>query len=401
MKIVLVHNSYQQGGGEDIVVAQERRCLERAGHRVVFYSRSNTEIGDLAPIGKLALAKNTVWSSRTHHEFAGLLSRERPDLVHIHNTFVVISPSIYSACRERGVPVVQTLHNFRLMCPAATFYRSGQICEACAEKGLWPAVHHGCYRGSHTASATVALMLATHRILGTWNDSVETYIALSAFSRAKFIAAGLRQDKIVVKPNFVDPDPGLRTESGRHALFVGRLSEEKGLETLFRAWERLPSQYPLQVVGDGPQRAAMEARMRDGNMSHVAFRGRLSRDETIALIKGAQFLIVPSVCYEGFPMVIAEAMACGTPVICSRLGSMEEIVSDRLTGLQFTPADSADLLRKVEWAFNHPFEMAEMGRAARSEYERRYTAEGNYALLMDIYERTLNRASASVPAASH
>ena len=395
MKIVLVHNSYQQAGGEDVVVAQERRCLERAGHEVVFYSRSNAEIEALAPVQKLILPKDVVWSSRTRREFTNLLIREAPDLVHIHNTFAVISPSIYSACRERGVPVVQTLHNFRWMCPSATFFRDGAICEECSQDGLWRSVCHGCYRGSRPASAAVALMLAAHRLLGTWRDSVDTYVALTSFSRAKFIAAGLTAEKIVVKPNFVDPDPGPRERAGGYALYVGRLSEEKGLSVLLRAWDNLPAHRLLHVVGDGPERLRAEAGMRQRAASNIVFHGSLPRDQTIALVKEASFLVVPSLCYEGFPMVIAEAMACGTPVICSRLGAMAEIVADRVTGLHFSPGNSTDLFDKVEWAWSHPSETWEMGRAARLEYESRYTAANNYSLLMQIYERTLNR---SVPA---
>jgi glycosyltransferase involved in cell wall biosynthesis len=401
MKIVLVHNQYQQGGGEDVVFAQERRNLERAGHKVVAYHRSNWEIGNPSPLGRLALARDTVWSARARRDFARLLDRETPDIVHVHNTFVVISPSIYGACQERGIPVVQTLHNFRLMCPTATFYRDGNICEACAEGGLWNAVRHGCYHGSRTASATVALMLATHRLLGTWRDSINSFIALTAFSRQKFIAAGFSPAKIFVKPNFIDPDPGPRTNVSDYAVFTGRLSPEKGVMTLLRAWERLPARCPLQIVGDGPEGPQLKAFARERNIPGITFRGRLAREETLAVVKGARFVIVPSVYYEGFPMVIAEAMACGVPIVCSRLGAMEEIVVDGVTGLHFSPGDADDLISTVEWAWHHPSETGEMGRAARYEYESRYTADRNYSLLMEIYERTLNRAIGSVPTVSN
>ena len=401
MKILLVHNRYQQGGGEDVVFVQERRNLERAGHEVVAYHRSNWEIDNPSPLARLALAKDTVWSTRTRRDFAQLLDRETPDIVHVHNTFVVISPSIYSACQERGVPVVQTLHNFRLMCPTATFYRDGNICEACAERGLWNAVRHGCYRGSRTASATVALMLATHRLLGTWRNSIDAYIALTGFSRDKFIAAGFSPTKIFVKPNFIDRDPGSRTTVGDYAVFTGRLSAEKGVMTLLRAWERLPVPCALQIVGDGPERPQLKAFAHERSISGIAFRGRLTREETLAVVKGARFVIVPSVYYEGFPMVIVEAMACGVPIVCSRLGAMEEIVAHGVTGLHFSAGDPDDLIRKVEWAWQHPSEMQEMGRAARREYENHYTADRNYSLLMEIYERTLNRAIGQVTAVSN
>lgn len=405
MKIVMVHNSYQEGGGEDVVFAQECANLERAGHTVVRYHRSNSEIANHGARGKLAAAKDTVWSSSTRRSFAALLARETPDLVHVHNTFAVISPSIYAACRERGIPVVQTLHNFRLICPAATFHRAGNVCEACAEKSLWEGIRHACYRESRPATATVALMLTTHRLLGTWKNSVDSYIALTSFARDKFIAAGISPEKLFVKPNFVDPDPGPRTGPGQYAFFAGRLSPEKGVSTLLEAWRHLGRPIPLCIVGDGPDRASLEAFARDRNLRDVRFLGRLSYNETVAAMKGARFIIVPSTWYETFGLVIAEAMACGVPVICSRLGAMQENVADGVNGLHFTPGDPEDLARKVSWAWSHTAEMSEMGRAARREYEARYTADKNYSLLMEIYERTLqqklNRSASSVLAMSN
>jgi glycosyltransferase involved in cell wall biosynthesis len=389
MKIVLVHNCYQQPGGEDVVFEQEKQLLEQAGNEVITYCRSNHEIKRLTALERLTLVKRTIWAADTEREFAQLLARESPDLVHVHNTFLMVSPSIYGACKARGIPVVQTLHNFRLLCPAATFFRDGKLCEECVEQSLWRGVYHGCYRNSRPATASVALMLALHRRWGTWNNLVTCYITLSEFARNKFIAAGLPAEKIVVKPNFVNLDPGEREGPGEYALFIGRLSPEKGLPTLVQAWERLPRCYALHIVGDGPERASLETQARQLGLSAVTFRGRLSRKETIAAVKGARFLIVPSACYENFPMCIAEAFACGTPVICSRLGGMQELVCDGRTGLHFTSGDPADLARKADWALNHAFELSEMGRAARREYETRYTAEKNYSRLMEIYQQTV------------
>ncbi len=398
MKIVVVHNSYQQGGGEDVVFEQERAILERAGHDVIAYHRSNAEIDELGVLYRISLAKNSVWSTRTRREFGALLARECPDIVHVHNTFVMISPSIYSACQELRIPVVQTLHNFRLMCPAATFYRDGKICEDCVDHTLWSGVRHGCYRDSRAATATLALILASHRRLGTWRNSVDRYIAMTEFARDKFISAGFDSARIVVKPNFVDLDPGPRTGIGDYALYTGRLSPEKGIGTMLDAWEHLSAQCPLQIVGDGPERAALESHVRDRNIPGVTFRGRLSRAETISAIKSARFVLAPSLWYEGFPMVIAEALACGTPVICSRLGAMQEIIADRVTGLHFTPGDAEDLAQRTAWAWSHPFEISEMGRAARREYENKYTADRNYELLIGIYHQALGWTADSVAA---
>jgi glycosyltransferase involved in cell wall biosynthesis len=389
MKIVLVHNEYQQRGGEDVVFEREKRILERGGHEVVTYWRSNHEIEELTTIGRAGLLVRTVWASDTHREFGELLEREKPDVAHVHNTLAMISPSVYSACREHGVPVVQTLHNFRLLCPGAQLLRDGKICEDCAEHSLWRSVWHGCYRESRAASASVALMLAWHRRQGTWDEMVDCYIALTEFARDKFIASGFDADKIVVKPNFVDPDPGVNESAGEYALYAGRLSKEKGLNTLLDAWKRLPKNCALQIAGDGPLRRDLEEEAERCGLSAVQFRGQLSQADTFALMKNARFLISPSECYETFGMTLAESFACGTPVICSKLGSMEEIVDDGRTGLHFAPGDAADLAQKIEWAFGHPSEIAAMGQAARREYESRYTSEKAYAQLMDIYEQTV------------
>jgi glycosyltransferase involved in cell wall biosynthesis len=391
MKILLVHNRYQQPGGEDVVFEQEKQLLEQAGNEVITYCRSNHEIEKLTALERLTLVKRSIWAADTEREFAQLLTRESPDIVHVHNTFLMVSPSIYSVCEARGVPVVQTLHNFRLLCPAATFYRDGKVCEECVEQGLWRGPYHGCYRNSRPATASVALMLALHRRWGTWNKLVTCYIALTEFARNKFIAGGLPAEKIVVKPNFVNLDPGERKQPGEYGLFIGRLSPEKGVSTLLQAWEQLPEHCALHIVGDGPERKTLEAQATQRHLAAISFRGHLSREETIAEVLGARFLIMPSLWYEGFPMSLAETFACGTPAICSRLGGMKEIVDDHRTGLHFTAGDARDVTQKVEWAWTHSEEMATMGRAARAEYEAKYTAGRNYEMLMDIYHMTIDK----------
>lgn len=389
MKILLAHNYYQVPGGEEVVFEQEKRLLEQAGEKVITYCRSNHEIEGLTALERLTVAKHSIWAVDIEREFSQLLAREHPDIVHVHNTFFMLSPSIYGACKAQGIPVVQTLHNFRLVCPAVTLFRDGNVCEECVDHGLWRGVYHGCYRDSRPATAAVALMLALHRRWGTWDKLVTCYIALTDSGRNKFIAGGLPAEKIVVKPNFVSPDPGERELAGEYALFVGRLSREKGLSTLLQAWRRLPQHYRLDIAGDGPERERLESQARENGLSNVQFRGRLSHEDTITAIKGARCLIVPSRWYETFGMSIAEAFACGTPVICSRLGAMQELVADGHTGLHFSSGDPNDLAAKVEQAWSHPNEMIAMGRRARAEYKAKYTAERNYPMLMDIYKRAL------------
>lgn len=393
MKIVLVHNRYHQPGGEDVVFDSEKRLLQQAGHQVISYVRSNMELQDTSIVDRIAIAPQMLWSSKTRSEFAAVLENEHPDVVHVHNTFLVISPSIYWACRQYGVPVVQTLHNFRLLCPAASFYRDGKICRECVDQTLLQGIRHGCYRNSRAATAGVALMLALHRTLDTWRKSITRFIALTDFARRQFIEAGLPPERLVVKPNFVDPDPQERSGPGEYAIYVGRFMENKGLGTLLKAWAQLPAPYPLHIIGDGPERAALEAQAHEYQLSAITFRGRLPHAEVIAAVKGARFSIVPSTWYEGLPMCILEAFACGTPVLCSRIGGLPEIVEDHVTGLHFTPGDARDLASQVDWAWNHPAEIVRMGRAARRKYEAHYTAEKNYNLLLRIYEQ----ASQAVP----
>lgn len=393
MKILLVHNRYQIPGGEEVVFEQERELLERAGHKVVTYCRSNFEAESYGGLKRLVLVKNMAWSGETKETLGRVLRDETPDVVHVHNTFMMMSPAVFEACREAGVPVVQTLHNYRMFCPAANFVRDGKPCEECAEQSLWSGVMHGCYRDSRAATASVAWMLTTQRKREAWAD---LYIALSEFSRQKFISHGVPAEKICVKPNFVANDPGERTGEGQRAVAIGRLSEEKGLETLLRAWKQLPSSVPLSIVGDGPLSSDLQKMTGDLGLANVTFHGRLSRMDTLAILKTAKFLVVPSQCYENFPMGIVEAFACGVPVICSRLGAMQELVSDHHTGLHFNAGDATSLASKVAWAWAHNDEMQTMGKQARREYEAKYTAEKNYPQLMEIYGRVARSVPASV-----
>jgi glycosyltransferase involved in cell wall biosynthesis len=390
MKVILAHNYYQQPGGEDRVFSHERQLLESYGHQVVTYERTNSELLNHSPWEKLLLPKRVIWAEDARRDMTELLRNEKPDIVHVHNTFTQISPSIFGACREAGIPVVKTLHNFRLLCPGGIFFRHGKICEECQDFSLWRSVRHACYRDSYSATATTAVMLAVHRKARTWLDDVTGYIALSQFSRRKFIQGGLPPDKIRVKPNFIFRDPGQKNEAGEGAIYVGRLAPGKGVGTLLLAWRRLSARVPLQILGDGPARRELEAMASDLNLSQVTFRGFVSNEVARSAIKRARLLVLPSENYENFPVTIVEAFSCGTPILCSRLGAMQEIVTDGVTGLQFTPGSAEELAAKLDWAWSHPRAMEEMGKAARLEYEEKYTAERNYAMLMDIYRQAIS-----------
>lgn len=378
MRVLVLHNFYQQAGGEDVAFAAERDLLRRHGHEVLEYVEDNRDVGGMDPLG---LAARTVWSRASTRRLRELLRRTRPDVAHFHNTFVLISPSAYYACAEAGVPVVQTLHNYRLLCPGATFFRSGRVCEECLGWSVpLPGVVHGCYRGSRAQTAVVAAMVAAHRRLGTWDRRVDVYVALSEFARRKFVEGGLPQEKIQVKPNFAFPDCGTGQHEGRYALFVGRASGEKGIETLLEAWRRLGPAARLKVVGSGP----LETLAAD-SPGNVEWLGQQPKARVLSLMKDASLLVLPSTWYEAFPMVLVEAFATGLPVVASRLGALAELVEDGRTGLHFAPGDAADLAAKIEWALARPERLREMGRRARQEFEAKYTADRNYERLVDIY----------------
>ena len=398
MKILLVYNTYQEPGGELVVFRKERHLLEEAGHEVLEYRRHNDEIKQYSTIKRLGLIGRTVWASDSHRDFTALLREKRPDIVHVHNTFPLISPSIFWACRSEQVPVVHTLHNYRLLCPGANFFRAGKPCEDCGTGNFWQGVLHGCYRHSRVETAPVALMLTVHHAGKTWTRMVDRYIALSEFSRSRFVNAGFPKDRIVIKPNFVDPDPGTRTGDGSYALFIGRVSQEKGAETLLKAWSQLPQSYGLRIIGDGPSRAQLESQAAAQGLSNVQFMGRMPHEQVIEAIKDARFVIFPSELYETFGLGIIEAFACGVPVLASRLGSMQEIVEHGRSGLHFQPGDADDLARVVASAWEQPEYMRRLGEQARKEYETKYTAAANYQQLMEIYQQVIaERVPAAVP----
>jgi glycosyltransferase involved in cell wall biosynthesis len=390
MRILLIHERYQQHGGEDSVADAEAKLLERNGHDVSYYSRHNDELKGNGLLDTIASGVETVWASRAYREIDALIERHKPEVAHFHNTFPMISPSAYYACARRRIPVVQTLHNYRLVCPGATFLREGNVCEECLGRGIaWKAIAHACYRSSRPASAAVAAMLATHRALRTWRTKVDAYIALSEFARDKFISGGLPRERITVKPNFIDPDPGAKREqtNDEYALFVGRLSEEKGLRGLLAAWRRMTRPIPLLILGDGPMRYEIEREIAALGLTQVSVLGNVSRGEVIRRMRGARFLVCPSHWFEGCPLVIVEAFACGVPVLATGHGPTAEMVTDGHTGLHVTAGDHADLAAKVEWAWTHPAEMEKMRTAARLEFENKYTAGRNYTQLESLYRR--------------
>ena len=386
MKIVVAHNYYQQPGGEDQCVAAEVAMLSTHGHKVITYCLHNNAIDAMNGI---EVASRTIWSQPAFREMRELFRTHRPQIVHFHNTFPLISPAAYYAAQAEKVRVVQTLHNFRLLCPGGALFRSGYVCEDCLGKPIpWRSVTHKCYRGSRAASAAVAAMLTVHRALGTWRNEVDVYIALTEFARRKLVEGGLPGDKIAVKSNFAEPDPGPGSGRGGYGVFVGRLSPEKGVETLLAAWRHLDGSLPLKIVGDGPM-ASLVWKAATEN-SRIQWLGNMPLETVYALIGEAAFLVAPSECYETFSRVTMEAFAKGTPVIAARPGAMAELVEDAQTGLCFTRGDPAGLATKVRQIMAQPLELARMRRAARQKFERDFTGRSNHKRLMEIYEQALS-----------
>jgi len=382
VKVALCHNHYQQAGGEDYVFQAEGDLLERAGHAVTRVAVSNSEIDTMNP-ARVACA--TVWSRTSYSMLRTVFRREQPDLAHFHNTFPLLSPAAWYAAAREDVPVVQTLHNFRLLCANSFLFRDGRPCEDCVGRSvIWPGIRHKCYRASTAASATVATMLAVHRAAGSYARRVAVYVALSEFSRRIFVAGGLPADRIVVKPNFLMDDPGMGDHAGRFALFVGRLSAEKGLETLVTAWKQLGASIPLRIAGTGP----LESMFREP-ISGVEWLGHRTPQQIRALMRDATLLVFPSGWYENCPITLLEAFACGLPCVVSGQGAQAEMVRDRDMGLHFRPGDAEHLAEVLTEALANPPALAEMGRAARREFEARYSAGAHLPQLLAVYQRAL------------
>jgi len=398
MRVLLLHNRYQLAGGEDGVVQAEKSLLEVNGHQVSLLEVSNHDIKN--PWDKATTAVMAIYSYPAKQQVSSEIARFSPDVVHVHNFFPLLSPSIYDACREHGLSVVQTLHNYRLACPKAIPFRDGKICEDCiGELVPWHSVVHSCYRNSRVQSLVVAAMNTWHRLRGTWQERVDAYIVFTQFQKGKMVQAGLSAEKLYIKPNFVFASNSLNQtdERGNYLLFVGRLSEEKGVSVLIDAYLQNNLCIPLKIAGDGPLRKILEQTVKNSSGKNaIEFLGFQDKHKVLSLMYNAQFLIFPSIWYEGFPLTIAEAFACGLPVIVPKLGSMAEIVEDGVTGLHFEAGNSADMAAKIQWATTNPETMITMGKKARLVYEAMYAPEANYQQLIAIYEQVINKKSLKI-----
>lgn len=382
MRVVQVHNFYRSSApsGEDEVVRAERELLRRNGIEVVEFERHNDTLDD-GLSGSLRAALSNVWSADARRDLASVLRQHRPHLAHFHNTFPQISAAAYSACVAAGVPVVQTLHNFRMFCANGLLNRDGRPCESCITGGVLPGIVHGCYRDSRLATAGMSLAALVHRTLRTHAHHVDRFIALTEFARTKFIAAGVPAERIGVRGNSLATDPGAGNGAGGYALFVGRLTPEKGVATLIDAWQDYPG-LELRIVGDGPLDATLRARAAG---RAIRFVGRQPRGEVAKLMGEAAMVIIPSECYEGFPRVFVEALAAGTPVIVSRLGGLAELVREGSDGIAFRAGDSADLRGAVASLATDAPRREHMRGQARQRFTREFSPRRAFDSLLHEY----------------
>lgn len=383
VKVLMLHNYYQQPGGEDQSFESEVEMLTRAGIEIVRYTRDNDETRQ---IGKLKLAVDTIWNQRSYRDVKRLLRLHRPQILHATNLFPLISPSVFHAARSEGVATVQSLRNYRNFCPNAMLFRENSECRLCQKRSVaWPGVAHRCYRNSHLASAVVAAQQTAHRMLATWSRGIDWYFAVSEFVREEHIKAGFPAERIQVKPNSPRADFGTSSGKGGFALYVGRLSKEKGLHTVLQAWQE-STKMPLKIAGSGPL-ASVIAEM-SAECSSIEFLGEKPWQEILTLMQDAACVLVPSIWPEPFGRVVVESFSCATPIIAARAGALPDLIDDGRTGFLFEPGSCEGLLQALgRFQCLNTSELSRLRANARAEFEQYYTEARNVQSLLQIYQR--------------
>ncbi len=388
-KILIVHNYYKIPGGEDTVVANERKMLEEHGHQVWMYTRTNKELEQMSGLSKLLLPFTTVFNFRTFYEVKKLIRQKEIDIVHVHNTLNLISPAVYYAAKASKVPVVQTIHNFRLQCMAAVFYRNNHICEKCITKGLICAVKNGCYRDSKIQTLACAMTNWIHRKLGIYQKL--SYICLTEFNKQKLLQwqehgkSILTKEQIYIKPNFtyeLQQYNSMLYEQGDYYLFIGRVEQIKGIDVLIKAFELLPEQY-LKIAGTGTELEYYKGKVAEKRLNNIEFLGFLDKETLCKTIRGAKAVIVASQWYETFGMIIVEAYSCGTPVIVGDIGNISNLVEHGVTGMKFE-YDNSEGLRNTILEFEQQ-NRRQMSENAYLKYRKEFTSDENYKQLLEIY----------------
>ncbi len=398
MKVLLVHNFYRSSmpSGENAVFLDEAALLRRRGHEVIEFRRHSDEIVERGAFGALKGALSTPWNPFAAERMRKVLLGEQPDVMHVHNFFPLLSPAVFYAADSLETATVMTLHNYRLFCAAGIPMRKGQPCTKCLNgKTVAPALRYGCYRGSRVATVPMVLMIELHRAMRTWADQVDAFVALSDFQRRLMAQAGLPEEAIHVKPQFYPDPPEAQPWGSREnkIIFIGRLSEEKGVRILIDTWRAWGDGAPcLEIIGDGPLKGTLAQASADAGLTRkISFAGQLPFDEAQRHLFGAKALVLPSICFEGFPMVIREAFALAVPVVASRLGPLPDIIAEGVAGDLFRPGDPGDLLRVLRSLWCDQHRLAELAAGARSLFENKYTADSNYKILIEVYEIAMRR----------
>lgn len=397
MKILLIHNFYGSSApsGENTVFKAELDLLRENGHTVIEFTRNSDDVRNQGSLGLLKGALSTPWNPFSLRKLRNILEIEKPEIMHVHNFFPLLSPSIFYAAKTLDTAIVFTLHNYRLFCASGMTLRDNSPCTECLDlRCIIPSLKHKCYRESRLATFPLATMISMHRRLNTWKKKVNAFIALTEFQKITFIQAGLPAEHIFTKPNFYANPPSPISWDNREpkVVYIGRLSPEKGVNILLESWRMWGEEAPaLEIIGDGPDRYHLEQFAAGNNLeSKVNFRGQLSFLETQNELAKARLLILPTLWYEGLPMTVLEAFAMGVPVMASRLGSLPYIVEDDSNGILFTPGNSDDLYHKAKRLWKNFEELYNLSIAARNTFEKKYSANANYQILMNIYQAAMN-----------
>jgi glycosyltransferase involved in cell wall biosynthesis len=390
LKILLAHCFFQQFGGQDSVALSEREMLEAHGHQVIPYLRHNDEIRSFGTLEKVTFLGDTIYSRRTVREVQALVASSRPDVAYIHNVYPLISPAIYHCLHALGIPIVQCVHDFRPLCANGLFYRQHQCCELCKGGNHLHGFVNKCYKDSYFLSGLYSATLFANREAGMMKK-ISAYLCLNQFYQDKLLEVGVPAGKVYVRPNSIDAfvsAPSAPAESPAYALFLGRLSPEKGLWTLVHAFETIPSAQ-LKIVGTGPMEAELAGYIREKGLQNIKMMGFRAGNEKSEFLRGALFSIIPSEWHENFPVVALESFAAAKPIVAARMGGLPSIVADGETGLLFTAGDSAELGSKASYMFANPLEALRMGSRASELAQTKYSREASYRNLMEVFQKVM------------
>ena len=383
INVLMAHNYYKVPGGEDTVFHNEIKMLEKNGHQVTKYTRHNDEIKS-GVLSKLRLVIDTIFSLKTYKEVKKLIDENDIDVVHVHNTLPLISPSIYYAARAKKVPVVQTIHNFRLLCPGATFTRCGEICEDCVSKGLEQSLKHKCYRNSLSQTFIMYTMLKLHRIIGTYNKI--NCITLTEFNKQKLSSLIKDESKIYVKPNFVENREQIERKLEDYFVYIGRLDDIKGINFLVNTWKKVDKNIDLYIIGTGLEEEKIKKFIKNNDIKNIKLLGFMQRENAFEIISKSRAIIVPSKWYEGFPMTIVESFSLGVPIIGSKIGNIESIIEESFNGLLFESNNEKELKSTVERVFYDKTLNKYLEVNAYNTFRDYYNDQVNYKYLKQIYK---------------